>query len=107
MTVGELIVTLFRHYFDCLFDILIIDLGKFSRICLGCIFHVDRHLAYNRNIQLSSDLIYMTLTKDLEFFAAVRAFYITVVLYDSKYRDLHHSGHVVCLLHNHLDQILR
>ena len=49
----------------------------------------------------------MAFTKDLEFLAAVWTFHITVVFYDSKYRDLHHFSHIISFLYDHLHQILR
>ena len=49
----------------------------------------------------------MALTKDFDLFSAVRTFHIAVVLYDSKYRYLHHLSHIKGFLNDHLNQILR
>ena len=49
----------------------------------------------------------MTLTENLNLCSAVRTFYIAVILYDSKYRNLHHLCHVVSFLNDHLNKILR
>ena len=49
----------------------------------------------------------MALTKDLDLFSAVRTFHVAVVLHDSKDRNLHHISHVIGLLDDHADQILR
>ena len=108
ITVGIFLSTVFFwHYFYCFCDVFVIDLIKCSAVCFGCILHIDRHLAYDRYIQFCCNFLNMTFTKDLEFLAAVWTFHITVVFYDSKYRDLHHFSHIISFLYNHLHQILR
>ena len=48
----------------------------------------------------------MTFSEHFNLFSTVRAFYITVVFYDPKYRNIHLFRHIRRFFHDHLYKIL-
>ena len=68
---------------------------------------INRKLAAYRKTKLLRRRIYLAFSEYRNFFSAIRAFQITEILYDAKYRDVHHFCHIVGLLDDHLYQFLR
>ena len=48
----------------------------------------------------------MAFAKNIDLPATIRTLYIAVILYQPKYRYLHHTGHIISFLNDHLHQIL-